>query len=134
MHKFPIHQYKTFAELPLDKFNTFKFSVYILDFNWNYLFVNDFVKQNLSHRAEDLIGKNMWTAFPELASDATFSQLKDKIDRRIACNFETNSPVNGKRLYITGYPLDDCFYFTSSILPDKQELLNELRAQLTRRK
>jgi hypothetical protein len=134
MHKFPINEYKTFSELPLDKFDSFKFSVYILDFGWNYLFVNEFVKQNLKERGQSLIGKNMWTIFPELAADPVFNQLKEKLDRRIACSFETHSPINGHRLSITGYPLEDCFYCSSSILPDKEELLNELRQQLIRRK
>ena len=50
MHKFPITEYKKFSEIPLDKLDTFKFSVYIIDFNWNYLFVNDFAKNNLGAR------------------------------------------------------------------------------------
>ena len=80
MHKFPIYQYKFFSELPFDRFNTFRFSIYIIDFDWNYLFVNDFVKANLGKRAENLIGKNMWTQFTELANDPHFIQLKDKMD------------------------------------------------------
>jgi hypothetical protein len=134
MHKFPINEYRKFSELPLDKFNSFKFSVYVLDFDWNYIFVNSFVETNLGERGKNLVGKNMWIEFKELAADPTFMQLKDKMNRRIPCNFETNSPVNGNRLYITGYPLDDCLYCTSSILPDRQELMNDLRNQLSRRK
>jgi hypothetical protein len=134
MHKFPINNYRIFGELPLDKFDSFKFSVYIIDFEWNYLFVNDFVRQNLGPRAQDIIGKNMWKEFPELEKDPVFGQLREKMDSRIPCTVETTSPVNGKRLYITGYPLEDCFYFTSSILPDKQELMNELRSMLGKKK
>ena len=134
MHKFPIYEYKSFHELPLDKLNTFKFSVYILDFDWNYLFINDFVIRNLGGRGNGLIGKNMWLTFPELASDPVFSQLKEKMERRITVNSETNSPVTGQRLHITGYALDDSYFFTSSILPDKEELLNEIRMQLSKRK
>jgi PAS domain-containing protein len=134
MHKFPIYQYSKFDQLPLEKFDSFRFSVYVIDFNWDYLFVNQFVRENLGKRADDLIGKNMWKEFPELASDPTFAKLREKMDRRIACVFETFSPINGQRLSITGYPLDDCLYFTSSILPDKQELINELRTHLNNRK
>jgi hypothetical protein len=134
MHKFPINEYRKFSELPLDKFNSFKFSVYVLDFDWNYIFVNSFVETNLGERGKNLVGKNMWIEFKELAADPTFMQLKDKMNRRIPCNFQTHSPVNGNRLYITGYPLDDCLYCTSSILPDRQELMNDLRNQLSRRK
>ena len=72
MHKFPITEYKKFSELPFDKFNTLKFSVYIIDFNWNYRFVNDFGKRNLGERANDLIGKNMWEEFKELTTDSSF--------------------------------------------------------------
>lgn len=134
MHKFPIYEYKAFHELPFDKFNTFKFSVYILDFQWNYLFINDYVKNNLGERANDLIGKSMWLTFPELASDPVFAQIREKMERRIAVNVETNSPLTSKRLHITGYALEDCYFFTSSILPDKEELLNEIRMQLSKRK
>lgn len=134
MHKFPINNYRNFSELPLDKFDTFKFSVYIIDFDWNYRFVNEFARINLGTRAENIIGKNMWKEFPELEKDPVFNQLKEKMDARVPCSFETMSPVNGKRLYITGFPLDDCFYFTASILPDKQELMNELRSMLSKRK
>ena len=134
MHKFPIYEYKTFAELPFDKFDTFRFSVYLLDFNWNYLFVNEFVRKNLGARANNLVGKNMWQQFPELAADPTFGQLRERMERRVTCSFETHSPINGHRLYITGYPLQDCFYFTSSILPDRSELLNEIRKELLKRK
>jgi hypothetical protein len=83
MHKFSITNYKKFSELPLDQFNTLKFSVYIIDFNWNYLFVNDFVKTNLGERGEGLVGKNIWTEFKQLASDPVFNRLRSNMDQRI---------------------------------------------------
>ncbi len=130
MHKFPITEYKKFADLPFDKFNTLKFSVYILDFNWNYRFVNDFAKNHLGERGNDLISKNMWTEFPELAVDPSFSVLKKNTELKITTNIIVTSPVNGKRLNITGYQLEDCYYFSASILPDKNDLLDELRNEL----
>lgn len=134
MHKFPITEYKKFSELPFERFNTLKFSIYILDFNWNYLFVNDFVKKNLGERAVDLVGKNMWEQFKELATDASFNLLKKNTERGIVSNIIVNSPVTGQRLNIAGYPLDDCYYFSSSILPDKDNLIDELRNELEKRK
>jgi len=134
MHKFPITDYKKFSELPLEKFNTLKFSVYILDFNWDYLFVNDFVKSNLGDRANNLIGKNMWMEFNELTTHPSFQTLKRNTERGITSNLIAVSPVNGKRLNITGYPLEDCYYFSASILPDKDDLIDELRNELGKRK
>jgi hypothetical protein len=134
MHKFPITDYKKFADLPWDRLNTLKFSVYILDFNWNYLFLNNFAKEYLSNRQTDLVGKNMWTVFPELASDPSFILLRSNTEKRITTNLIAVSPLNGKRLNITGYALEDCYYFSASILPDKNDLLDELRIAMGKSK
>jgi hypothetical protein len=132
MHKFSIVKYKKFSELPFHEFDNLKFSVYIIDFQWNYLFVNDFVRKNLGARGEGLVRSNMWTAFPELAKDSVFMLLKSNMEKGITTNLVTTSPLNGKRLNISGYVLDDCYYFSSSILPDKDDLLNEIRNELKR--
>lgn len=134
MHKFPITQYKKFSELPLEKFNTLKFSVYILDFEWNYLFINDFAKSLLGERGENLIGKNLWEQFDELRHDPTFKQLKEATERKLTTNMIVVSPIHGKRQNITGYALEDCVYFSSSILPDKENLIEELRQELGKKK
>lgn len=134
MHKFPITEYKKFSELPLDKFNNLKFFVYIIDFNWDYLFVNDFVKNQLGERGRDLVGKNMWVEFPELAEDPSFKFLKSNTEKGITTNMTVTSPVHGKRLNIAGYSLEDCYYFSASILPDKENLIDELRNELAKKK
>jgi hypothetical protein len=134
MHKFPITEYHRFDELPLTRLKELNFSIYILDFNWNYMFVNEFVKKNLGSRAENLVGKNMWTVFPELAADPSFQQMKRNAEKRVLTNVTVISPINSQRINIIGYPLDDCFYFSSSILPDKNDLLQELRNELGKKK
>jgi len=134
MHKFPITEYNKFAELPLEKLNTLTFSIYLIDFDWNYLFVNDFSKKNLGTRGEDLIGKNIWTEFPELAADSSFNELRKKLEKRVVANLITISPINSQRLNIVGYPLEDCYYFSASILPDKGDLMQELRNELNKKK
>ena len=134
MHKFPITEYNKFAELPLEKLNTLTFSIYLIDFDWNYLFVNDFSKKNLGTRGEDLIGKNIWTEFPELAADSSFNELRKKLEKKVVANLITISPINSQRLNIVGYPLEDCYYFSASILPDKGDLMQELRNELNKKK
>lgn len=111
MHKFPVAQYKNFEELPLDQINKLNFSVYLIDFGWNYLFVNNFVRKNLGERADGLIGRNMWEAFPELAADPTFTQLRQNMERNVPTNLITVSPVTSQRINISGFRLEDCYYF-----------------------
>jgi len=130
MNKFDLSKYTQFSELPLDEFDFFKFSVYVIDFNWNYLFVNDFVRKNLGDKANNLTGKNMWQEFKELATDPSFILLKKNSEKGLNTNVITKSPINSQRLNIVGYPLKDCYFFFSSILPDKDVLIDELRKEL----
>jgi hypothetical protein len=134
MHKFPITDYNRFEELPLDQLNNLKFSVYIVDFNWNFLFLNDITSKNHGKRVENAVGANLWTTFPELMADPIFKIIKKNMEKRVVINQVTVSPVNGQRVNIVGYALEDCYYFASSILPDKQDLLQDLRSELNKKK
>lgn len=130
MNKFNFSNYSSFSDLPLKDFDTLKFSVYVLDFNWNYLFINDFVKRNLGSKADNLVGKNMWQEFEELAIDPAFAMMKKNAEKGLKINIVTTSPINSQRLNIIGHKLEDCWLFSASILPDKDELLDELRSVL----
>jgi hypothetical protein len=71
--------------------------------------------------------------FPPLAKDSSFIKMKTDMEKGVISNFTAMSPVTGKRLHIVGYRLEDCYYFSASILPDKDDLMNELRSQLNRK-
>ena len=75
----------------------------------------------------------MWETFSELKSDPVFQYIKASIEKKVPININTVSPITSKRLNISGYPMEDCFYFTSSVIPDKEELINELRDELARK-
>lgn len=134
MHKLFIPGETRFAEVNTEQFNGLKYATYILDFDWNYLFVNDYVSKNLGARGRDLVGKNMWSAFTELAKEPAFMRMKTDIEKGIPVNFNTNSPLTGQRLNIVGYPLKDCFFFYASQLPKKEDLMHELRMELEKEK
>ena len=133
MHKFPIANYQRFEQLPLEEFDRLNFSVYILDFDWNYLFVNKFACARLGLQQAELIGQNMWKRFPSLEADINFQKLKQSLENNVAVNFRTVSPLTALRLNISGLALEDCYYCTSSILPNREDLLNELRKELVKK-
>jgi PAS domain-containing protein len=133
MHKFPIAKYQRFEQLPLDEFDRLNFAVYILDFDWNYLFVNKVACERLGVEQPDLIGENMWKRFPALNSDINFQKLRQNLENNVAVNFRTVSPLTALRLNISGLALEDCYYCTSSVLPNREDLLNELRKELVKK-
>jgi hypothetical protein len=130
MHKFPIANYQRFAQLPLQEFDRLNFSVYILDFEWKYMFVNKFAASSLGVQAADLVGQNMWERFPKLAADPNFVTLRKNLEDNIVTNFRTVSPLTALRLNISGFRLEDCYYCTSSVLPNREDLLDDLRKQM----
>ena len=109
------------------------FSIYILDFDWNYLFVNAFACKNLKLQAKDIIGRNMWSTFDAYNQDPHFLRLKAVTEKKVVSQITTVSPVTGQRISITSYPLTDCYYFAVSILPNKASLLDELRQEMAKK-
>lgn len=133
MQKLNIAPQTRFSEIELEQFNAYKFSIYFLDTNWNYLFINSHGQHNLGARGESIIGKNMWQHFSELTKDPSFSKMKHDTENGTSVNFITTSPITGQRLNIVGYPLQDCYFFYASQLPNKEALMNELRESMDKK-
>ena len=93
MDKFNFLGFKQYSDLPLEHFDEVKFSVYVLDKDWNYLFVNKFVKESLGAKGKGLRGKNMWEKFPELVYDSAFSLMKTNTEKGVSTNAITTSPI-----------------------------------------
>ena len=114
--------------------HTQQFSIYILDFDWKYQFVNSFACETLSMEAKNLIGKNMWELFESYKQDPDFIKLKETAENKVVANITTISPITRKRISITSYPLTDCYYLADTILPSKESLMDELRAEIGKNK
>jgi PAS domain-containing protein len=118
------------ADLPFNAFETMNQIVYVLDKNWNFVYVNHRVAENLGMRGAALAGKNMWVQFPELLLDAAFIKIKTLTEQGQVIDLVTTSPLTGKRLNIKSFILSDCVVFFSTILINKDELLSELRGAI----
>jgi hypothetical protein len=132
MHKLSFSTSTLFKDLPVSSFDKAPYSVYVIDFDWNYLFVNKFVAKNLGRKGVHLEGKNIWKTFPELAMDFSFQGMKKRAEKGLESDFVTISPITSQKLNITGKRLKDCYLFTSSIMPKKEDLMADLKATLKR--
>ena len=115
MSKLDVSRYSSFKELPLHEYHALNFSVYVLDFNWNYLYVNNFVLNKLELEDDSLTGVNMWERFPALAADPYFMLMRTKMQKNVPVNIVTTSPLNAKRLNIVGQSLSDCYFFSAPV-------------------
>lgn len=129
MYKLLRTKYTQFSELPLEQFNDLHIEIYITDLNWNFLFVNHHVLQ--VNGSQQLLGKNFWATFAAPGIDTNFYTLRKNLEQGVVTNFVT--PMrNMKKQNIIGYPLKDCFYVSASEVPNKQDLIQELRGELGR--
>ncbi|MGZ3901209.1 MAG: hypothetical protein ACXVNM_09755 [Bacteroidia bacterium] len=128
MYKLLRSKYTAYSELPLDEFNELNTEIYLFDFRWKCLFINTLAK---CKSGTDKTGNNFMEIFPHLPTDKDFEQLKQNMESGIVTNFVTSSVAN-KKVNIVGFPLKDCFYISKSPVPDKDDLISELRGELVK--
>lgn len=133
MYKFPITRFRRFDEVPKDALNSLRFLVCLYDFEWRCRFLNNFACEYFGPMGNRLLGKVLWEEFEELLNVPAYKQLKLNAEKGVVARIETLSPVTAKRLSITSYTLDDCYYLAASVLADKEQLIDELRHELSRR-
>lgn len=128
----PVHVNKnfSFSDLRLAEYKSLNYSVYVLNFDWHFLYVNDFVLSNLNGQGGKLIGQNIWSTFPALKNDLAFQKMKSDAEQGLKSSFTTMSPLTGQKIQVSGQNLRDCFFFTSTPVPLKEDLIRELRREI----
>ncbi len=131
---FCIERYRTYDELPLEDVDALPFCVYIIDYNWTYLFINKAAERVFGEKVQNLAGQNALQVFQHEQFKSIFKSIEKGVRNKVPCDETIYSPLRGKQVKVKGYPLCDCYYFYSVTLPAKEELLDELRQELNKRK
>ena len=124
-------EYARFSELPLDELDRRKYGIYVIDYEWTYIFINEHVRELLGNIS--VIGKttpDVWKDFPHLNFQPLYILIKDAVDSKSKIILKSTSPLSNKKVEIQGTPLSDCYYFSIRELPDKDAVISELRAYL----
>ena len=84
-----------------------------LDTEWRYTYLNQRALERIQQvegRAiefDDLIGKTVWEAFPQLVGTRTEHELRRALSEEQPVTFETHLPRTGKWLEVHAYPAKD---------------------------
>jgi hypothetical protein len=131
---FCLDRYRFYQELPLHIIDDLPFCAYIVDYHWTYLFINKASENIFGEEVQNLLGKNALEVFKHDRFKSIFEKIRSAVDQKTICDAIIYSPLRGRQVKIKGYPLEDCYYFASVVLPSKEELMDELREELNRRK
>ncbi|MBE7173704.1 MAG: PAS domain S-box protein [Williamsia sp.] len=77
---------------------------YFLDLNWIVLYFNKQAEQILNIRREDIIGRNIWTCFPEEYGKEFYKKFKHSLESQQSSYFEEYLPRLGIWGELTVYP------------------------------
>jgi hypothetical protein len=124
---FSIKNCKTFQDIPLDIQNQLDYAVYIIDYQWTYLFINKHGEQATGTVATELIGKTALELFKGSPFNTVFAKLEYGVNEKLQIETDIYSPLRDKKVKISGYPLEDCYYFAAVPQIDKQALADDLR-------
>ncbi|RZI85379.1 MAG: PAS domain-containing sensor histidine kinase [Rubrivivax sp.] len=82
-------------------------AIVTLDHDWCFRYLNGHAELVLDRKREDLLGRNVWDAFPHARGTEYQAQYERCVRERVTVRFETHDPVLEKRFQITAYPVDD---------------------------
>jgi hypothetical protein len=131
---FSITAYNRYGDVPLIELDKLPYSAYLVSYDWVYLFINKSGRQTFGVLAEDLIGKSARAVFTGEKFKAVFDKLDEGLQKKISIEAVLYSPMRNSNINVKGFPLEDCYYFSVAVLPGKQEVVDDLRSELRKRK
>ncbi|SMC54547.1 response regulator [Pedobacter nyackensis] len=73
---------------------------------WEFTYINKEFERILKHTREELLGKNLWDAFPEVIDLDFYTQYHKAMNENISVHFEEYNPVISRWLSVNAYPTD----------------------------
>lgn len=74
--------------------------------NWEFTYINKEFERIIKRTRKELLGKNLWEAFPEAAKLDFFPQYHKAMDENVSVHFEEYDSVVGCWLAVNAYPTE----------------------------
>ncbi|MFD1736441.1 PAS domain S-box protein [Bacillus salitolerans] len=79
-------------------------ALFVLDNNWNFIYINQAGEELLSRKKADLIGKLVWDEFEETVDSTFFHQYHRAVNEGITVEFEEYYPPLNEWFDVRAYP------------------------------
>lgn len=93
------------SELELDLLDQISETFYAVDSDWRFVYVNSAAARAWNVTRNELIGKRLWEALPQLDGTEIKQSLAGVIAHGSRATFETYSPVLKQSIEVVAYPL-----------------------------
>src|SRR5262249_26062551 len=102
----------------------------LLDFGWNFLYVNEAAARYGSRKARDMIGRSLLELFPEVIGTEFFARYRRCMEERISQRFESSiaTPDGGVRWFeMSVVPVPEGIFLLSLETTERRQAEKELR-------
>nr|WP_121273660.1 PAS domain S-box protein [Pedobacter schmidteae] len=72
--------------------------------NWEFTYINKEFERILKRTRADLLGQNLWEAFPEITDLEFYPQYQKAMNEQVSVHFEEFNPVISSWLSVNAYP------------------------------
>ena len=105
---------------------------FILDKDWNVVYVNDSVAQVAGKATREMTGRNCWELMPEALGTVVELQLRRCAAENVRVQFESPCPYRGRWLQFRAYPFSEGISVFFNDVSESKEREDKLRSSLER--
>ncbi len=101
---------------------------YVIDCNWNYVYINNQSANALNMEPQDFIGQNHWKMFPQYVGTVMEENFNATMEKKEIRQFEIYSPYNNNWFLVTVYPSMEGITIMGTNITERkkaEEALNE---------
>jgi PAS domain S-box-containing protein len=84
--------------------NSIQEDFYVLDRDWNYIYVSTVYVSRIGKKAEDFLGRNFWQLFPNYIGTDFEKNLRTVMEKREIFRFEFKGPYTGRWYNMSIFP------------------------------
>jgi PAS domain S-box-containing protein len=106
---------------------------YALNRQWRFTYVNPKAEECLQKKRQELLGKNIWTEFPDIANTIFFKQFHKALCENITVKFEGYNPQLNIWFQVEAYPSEEGLSVFFQNITDRkitEDAIQKIYAQL----
>ena len=109
-------------------------NLYVIDREWNYVYINKKAASSLNMKPEDFIGKNLWKLFPKYAGTEDGIKFRNSMEKREISRFETHSKYTGIWYDVNVYPSNEGITILGTDITERKNIEEQKQKLLEKEK
>jgi PAS domain S-box-containing protein len=99
---------------------------FLIDHDWNFVFVNEQAVQTLGEGRRDLVGKNLWKEYPQILGTVAEENYRSAVAERQTKTFDWSSGLLKRWLEFRLYPTDEGLGVYFQDITERRQAAEEL--------